>query len=592
MVEMARSTQTEEVANVERLNRVAELKGFAVGTVENYYRELSSNKDIGLSKLKKTKDFFTKQDTLQRVLNVYNELLPSSGQIADEDLAMLKGHLSFVLKRGFDQHVDNPGKYVSHGFNHTLNVVGYADSIMTTFPEIVTKVEEKYSLSEQRAKFLLRNVALFHDFGYPISELRQLKKENHSVTGAGVLNNSQTEVVGKKMSVRNLLVNIFNEDAAKDLIDSVAKHNADKVENFYPMKIDIGDASFLSLGEDTEEVYKAGKELGGTGIKRIFVCFDNPVEGKNFAVDFAARFMRTAFNQGDSSVDLPEIVVESGKGYKGRSFGKNNVLGLEYSEVTLMDDPLSAVIRLADNMDIAASRFSDLQREPLFQAYYTELGKPDSYFYKNNQNIEVVLKQVKTGERTFDDLRKTVVSNMTLESVRQSEKNLINREMSKKEVEKVITDQWSNFYNKWMEILKDADVDGCVTCWREFVVDQIALRPEFEQIDDETKLEIKEAAVKMNSKEFRHFGGCKAVRKVGISKRGIEVSVDKELYDELNKTIVRDEVKVGDGQISFIDIPVGEYQIRRMWDALESIRYGSGTSRFHIYVNDEEYLVA
>lgn len=591
MTEGLQPTQVTEAAKVERSSRLAELKGFAVGVIENYSKTFTPEDKVGLAKLTRTKEFFAKPETLQKVLSTYDGLL--SSDVQTEEVALFKGHLSFILKRGFDQHLDNPGKYVSHGFNHTLNVVGYVDSIIDTFPEVVSKVKEKYGLTESKSKFLFETLAFLHDFGYPLSESKQLGKEAHSMEGAGVINNGQTEVNGRKVAIKDVLTSIFNEEAVKDLIKSVAEHNADKVKNTYRMRIDLGNgSSFLTQGDNPEEVYQAGKDLGDTGIKRISVRFENSEEGNNFAIDFASKFMRIAFDHGKKSVDLPEIAVEEGKGYKGRGVGKNDVLGLEYSKVSFVNNPLESVIRLADNMDVTKNRFSELQEKPLFKACYYELGKSGSHFYEGNQNIERILKQVKEKGRNLDDLRKTIISHISLEEVHQIEKKLIEERMSKGEREKIIRKQWNQSYEKYMNELGNLNVNESIAYWRGFMVDQIALRPEFGEVDEVTKLEVREAALGMSSKEFRHFAGCESLKGVEVKRSGIYVTVDKNLYNELNKSVVKDEITIGDGQIFYIEVPVGQYQLRRMWDALDSVRYDSDSPRFPIYVDNEEYLAA
>ncbi|MDR1440145.1 MAG: hypothetical protein LBJ10_09110 [Clostridiales bacterium] len=54
---------------------------------------------------------------------------------------------------------------------------------------VAKKLMEKYGIKDEaRARFLLQNAAVMHDFGYPISKGEGLGKVAHWVAGADLVN--------------------------------------------------------------------------------------------------------------------------------------------------------------------------------------------------------------------------------------------------------------------------------------------------------------------------------------------------------------------------------------------------------------------
>lgn len=566
------------------------LNDTAIKRVEAYYETFATGKGMDMAKLARVKDFFINGDTLQKVVSLYEGLLSEEDRITAEKQAFLAGHLSFVLERAFDQHVDNPENYVSHGFDHTLNVVRYVDQIMAVYPEVVGIVGSKYEITGPQARFLLENVALFHDFGYPVSEAKKLGKTTHSVVGADVINHGQTEVNGQKVPIKEVLARILNDTSngrmMSDLRNSIMLHNADKIEQFYDGKITTDKGEFLVKRENVAKGYTTLKELGHK-VNSIFVGVDNPEEIKDVQTQLWGKLASLK-----EVMEMPQIQVgEAEERFKGRSFdskGRNDILALEYSTAVLMEEPLKAIIRLADNMDITRDRLSDLQTKPLFMAYYYELGDKNSHFYEGNKKVEMVLEEVKKNGR-LNDLTRTVAACISAQEVYRQEDDLIKSGTPKDVAAKVVRNKLDQFFGIWAESLQRLDIDECLACWRGFVVDEIALRPGFQQVDEVTKSEIKKVAVKMDSSGLRHFGGCEAVRDVQVTERGIGVTVDQDVYDELNTIIVRDEIKSTTGQTSFTEVGVGKYQIERMTRAFESVGIKSGEPRLLVYVNGEKY---
>ena len=141
---------------------VVDLSDVAVKRVKDYCETLFADDEVDRDKLERTKDFFLKSGALGKVVSIFGDLLPESDQVTLRRQKLLDGYLSFVLERAVDQHLNDPENYVSHGFNHSLNVVKYTDQIMTAYPEIIDRVHWQYDVTPLQARFILRNVALLH----------------------------------------------------------------------------------------------------------------------------------------------------------------------------------------------------------------------------------------------------------------------------------------------------------------------------------------------------------------------------------------------------------------------------------------------
>ena len=265
---------------VEKPVCLTNLREASVNTINKYIETLKETSQIDKTKFWRVEDFFEKEGGLDRVMILYEGLLPET--VTTDEQSLLIGHLNFVLKRAIDQDLNSPENYVSHGFNHTLNVVGYVDAIIVAHPEVLEKVKTEYELDSLKAKFLLENVALFHDFGYPEAELQHMPKVAHSMTGADVINHGWTEVAGEKVPIKQVLARIFGQDdninkkAADGVRNAVLMHNADKFDQNYSVKLITDQGDFLVDGDD---LYRACDKL--EGIKKIFICFDKDKDDKD-----------------------------------------------------------------------------------------------------------------------------------------------------------------------------------------------------------------------------------------------------------------------------------------------------------------------
>ncbi len=592
-----RNVRTDDLGALNKIETSVCLSGLskmATEKVHDYLEFVRVNEKIDRDKLNETRSFFTNQETLQKLMFIYGDLLSDEGYVTSEKQDLLKGHLSFVLERAMDQHLNNPENYVSHGFNHTLNTIKYGDQLMVAYPDIIKRVHWLYDVTEPQSRFLLRNVALFHDFGYPISESKNLNKTTHSVVGADVISCGQTEVGGQKKSIREVLSKILDDSSngriVNDLRNSILLHNADKIDQFYDGKIITNNGGeFLVNKENISEALSALKKMGYK-IGNISIHVDDVDKSR----DIRLQVLKNLINSMDV-MDIPTVDVKAGEKYLGRNFGtkgKKKILGLEYSDAVLMDEPLKTFIRIIDNTDIVGDeRLSDTQKKLLFKVVCRELGDKNSHFYDDNKDIEFTFEGVKI-DGDIDNLKRKIVAHILAEEIYEMERDLVENGTSEDMAKRVAKVKGSESLIFWSDSLQKLNINECMVFWRSYILDKVALRPEVScLVNDMDKAEVRKAVVKLDSYQFRHFGGYEPIKKVAITTDRIDVEVEGSVYDDLNKMVVDEEIKSTNGYTSIVRIRVGEYQIRRLMEALRSIKINRGDAELPVYVNGKKYVI-
>ena len=558
---------------------IAGLQDFGNEKLDDYVNKISSLEGADTAKINRVRSFFN-QDVIDDITYIYTDLLANEDFVSEEKQEYIKANLEFVLERAFDQHLDNPEQYVSHGFDHTLNVIKYTDSIIDANPEVLEKVQEKYGIGEAESVFLLRAVSLFHDFGYPVSEASKLGKAAHGMAGADIITYGQVMVDGEEMLLRNSLLSLLgsdNQEIIFDLRDSILFHSADKVEHSYGLKMKTSRGDFLLDDDEFIRIYNTFTSEGETAssIEKIYIYADD----LDNAEEIREQFVQSLENDNiDAPIPEIEFVV---KKFEGRKIDllskKDSLLGLEFSEVALMTSPLQAIIRLADNMDMQTNRFSAIQSEALFQAFYKELGASGSEFFEANADIEALLG---LAERA---IKADPTSQETADKIIDFKEGIAYHIAFYREAQGV------NFEDTFSEIMRDLDnfdINAGEDFWKEFIFTEISKRDEFIDVSKEKLEEIKKIALKQNSYSYRHFGGCEAVRDVRVSPDGVFVEVDPDVFDFLNQTKVSERV-FSNGESISIEVGVGEYQIWRMSEAYSSIRFREDDIDLPIFVNGD-----
>jgi hypothetical protein len=542
---------------------------------EEKYGEVSENERVGISgsvrdRVERARDFFVSIDLgkrentpMERMAQSYEFLEgPQDESMRESFESAMNAHMNEIVERAFDQHLENPEQYVSHGFDHSLNVADYTREIIDQNESIVSATAEKYGISAGEAKFMLEQVALFHDCGYPHVGARD--KAVHGIAGADLVSSPKMQEMFNGL--------ITSPDAKKDklnhdLRDSILFHSADKVQKVFEAKIETTRGKFLTDSSDVLEVISAfhDPELNPAGVPRDVTRI--VVSNEKMKVTIEESLLKAAADTERKANYTPanvEVTVSEAP-LRGRFADlkekKDKKLGLEYSEVDATESPLHSVIRLADNMDMRSNRFSPTQREPAFRDIYQAMG--------DNNAESLLLQEV---AKIPEDASSAEIQRQISQISEQLEIKLNSRRLT--------------------EIVKKKDAETLVK-W--IIIKRVLSDPQYEGLSEEKKQEIATIALLSNHESIRHFGGCESVRGVELSQMekegGVEtpvvvITVNREQFDELNKTIITEDSKDKDLNISSVDVGVGEYQVWRAEEAYRSLSVGG--LKVEVRVVDEQ----
>ena len=513
------------------------------------------------------------------------EYLPVPGH-PEEFNEGVQRYAADLAKRAFDQHLDNPEQYCSHGFDHSINVANYTKDVLKLNPEIVEATKEKYNISEGEARFMLETVALLHDCGYPCVGCRS--KSVHGISGADLV-----------LPMRPLFDRmITSPDVNKEILfndfrNSILFHSADKIEQEYSTKIVTTLGTFLADHKDIVEVlshfYDPKKNPSSQPRYATEIYVQNPAmkEEIEIALNESKEYFREKVGaEAEKEFPLPQVLIHEGT-FKGRRADlekeKDRKLGLEFTETDLLRTPFN-MIRLVDNMDMSSTRLTPNQNEPAFRQIYYRLGdnKAISQLAQNLDAFDEELSKWKVSE----DGRKELAS------------------LGKKKFEEEIAEQTIEFLSEQIENLKHTTEDPVALevfakitkadkeelkipkdankLMTKALIDTIFEQEEFKDLPLEMKEDIRHIGMYQSKFDLRHFGGCEAIKSVqlkGIRLEGeknlphVVVTVDRDRFEDLNAITVTERTASTAiiGGTDEVTVGVGEYQIWRANDAFRSL---------------------
>ncbi len=266
-----------------------------------------------------------------------------------------------ILQIVFTQHLFDPVEYVSHGFDHSLNVADYCVDIINNNPSVRNKFLARYKLDHNDPRLipLVRVMAYLHDCGYPC--LKGREKANHSVYSA-----DQVDKI--KESLQQVLGNGERFDKLfGDMREAIFYHNADEGPGTCRGRLPTNSGCFLLNPVDRQIVEKV---------------FDHPEVGIRPRRHYSGGY------QGYSETQAaPWPCRKLDLHYPG-----DKKLGLERKPAILDDNPFH-IIRIADNLDFARSRMTPFQHSLDFTTLYRKryrIGEIDDLLKKSPPNADVL----------------------------------------------------------------------------------------------------------------------------------------------------------------------------------------------------------
>lgn len=464
---------------------------------------------------------------LQKITEVYNLL----GGQADQHV--VEQHAAKLIKLALEQQLDNPPQYLSHGFDHTMNVLKYTESILGQNPEIIKVMTEKYGISPEVARFMLLNVTLFHDVGYP--RVGNRSKSVHSLNGAQIVASSDMQNMYKS------LLHVDNDELMQDFSKAILYHNADSQKQIFRSKIVCHSGELLLRdSSDIATIVELAHNSNLGHVKNIQVC------DKELGENVNAELVKA----GLESISIEVVASQQENNtplFIGRSLDKDQIgdgkLGLEYRTVDLYKDPLQAVIRLADNMDLANDRFVGVQKDEAFKAIYHMYGdgrKPESK----------LLKRLEQGDQSAIH---EVSAIMKEENPDVSELN---------------------------------DTTEAMNIWKTYLAEKI-LKEQFPDMSEDRKKEIWDQVQYLDTEQLKHWGGSDVIQEVILQGATLIVTVDSNKFQEFSEIPIIEKGKDSQGNDQIIRLNVGIYQIWRAQNSFQAIQFREN-NKIRFLVKDTE----
>lgn len=534
-----------------------------------------------------------------------------------------------VIKAGIDQHIDNPPQYVSHGFDHSLRVMENIERVLKGSPEAVQGMMDKYKITESQAMLMMRMVGICHDFGYPT--VGDMNKSLHAVTGTYRFLTDIGVPLSEAMGLD--LHSTEHQKLLKNFADGIECHSADKVDTTYEdheekrQKLEFNRKLVVEIKvPGTDIVYnqeflfmsKTFVEHGGEhAIENQLLAF---YEKNGIPVNGKIKILEAPEGQlfQGRHVDLPgsakKGLVPAGIAFRGAELAdsKSKVSRHEGPDSQQYKfNPLLALVRYADNLDMQESRFSDYQKSTPFRKLYERLGAERSI-------------QTATGEMSVSNAIKAalVKSNFTVDGAKQ----VISKEGQKptlyegellalaKNIAK--GDDRATSLPKLLELVKAVEIvqygnppKPISAEYRQALIDKITematnadkTPKDLNKMISSTMAEniyqeesknptltdgekkhlplIKKYLNSLDEKSLWHFGGCRPVSKIDVNSGTMTIGMNTDVvrsYKGLTAT-----EKAGGQNIS---VPVNVYQVWRGIEAYESLTVNGKKMKIKITV--------
>jgi hypothetical protein len=435
------------------------------------------------------------------------------------------------------QHIEDKSYYVSHDFNHGLAVAQSCTQILKSDDAIAMSLMARFELSYPQAAFLIEMVGLLHDIGYPVQTQQGLSKTNHSVEGARLLSEKLMEFLALLITDSPLPLRAFRR--------AILLHNSDKVSKRFDIRILTQKEGYLlaNVADLLPFIEKYGDEIVS-------------LHPANRSV--AAQLTKAIPEGLRESIKMGPMGYR--KGYEGRScdiYQFDGRMGLEFSEVDLIEQTLSAVVRLADNMDIGVLRLNALQRHPTFEKSYLVLvGKKEEMTVAEfAEHLENTAEPIFENARAFRQWVRTPRWTEDERGVLTRMKRSIDSGSSLPLDNKVLLTQ-----------LKSAALDYF---W------QLDKNPE----DQPLRAEMEEALQKNSVFGLRYYAGCLALKSAQFDPNPptVHITVNDEKFGDLNQKWVTEPA------IGRQKMPLGFYNIWRTVEAVKSIMHDGNPINVKVY---------
>jgi len=332
----------------------------------------------------------------------------------------------------FNQSLDNPLQYNSHWFDHSILVDAYSQMVIDQ--NTIGKVCEEYWITPEWAEVLLRLSAVFHDFWYPeivkVDEnwkVLTMDKSMHWLEW-WLLFINEIEPAFREFMKLYWAEWTKLDQIVTDMRDAISFHSADKIEKPpYKYKLHTDKWDILINEDINAECAKWIKESyciddGEVEIHTQDWAFnENSDAFKKLKQALESQWIKVAekckidepTNRYTTSIETEAWTVN--QYYRWRKWHDAEwwPIWIEIQPIDLYDSPLAGIVRLADNMDMAYNRLSEVQKNPVFMDLMYNLwmdavwdwtwNPPASKIFQEMEWLKNAAKKVKEWELTPKD---------------------------------------------------------------------------------------------------------------------------------------------------------------------------------------------
>jgi hypothetical protein len=458
----------------------------------------------------------------ERILDPYVKYLSDSGKLADRDAVENVATLVRQLAGpALAQQIGNPQQYVSHGFDHSERVAAYTDKFINAYPEIAHSAATKYGISPTLARLLFQVVAHWHDVGYP--DLKGRPKPTHGLTGAAKFDSVAEPL--KRLVVNDIRsVNRENPTVASSRLTGNENRRADAVF------ADMRKAILLHSGDVNAESYPINVKTNrgallvsdAGALSALLDHYENKsrVKPEVLSIEIRGKHVKALEGQVKDLVAnrpaekaIKVSAHEDKVDFRGRpaALEKNNQVkvGIRYTELDLTKNPF-AVIRPADNLDMAADRLSSPQRSAAFRAMYWKLGDQGPI-----AKALADLSQLNRDDRSkVPDVLRSLRGARTSNNVDAPDASILS-----------VTERLDP------DTIHRLDASSARGLLIGATVDGILRSPLAAGLSEGERVDLGKIGRYLNGESIRHFGGCEAIENIDVERGKVIVTVNKPLFD-------------------------------------------------------------
>lgn len=465
----------------------------------------------------------------------------------------IQQYIDTIIPLAFEQQWQDPPEFVSHDWSHSMRVA--EDSIMIAerlgndgfeSSPLVVHMMQRYNINAGEVRLILYHINICHDCGYP--HLKGREKSLHAIDSAELgMNDQFVDSLRTFIRTPNARLDILQ----KDMYEAIFYHGADVPQKRFDVRVRTNRGTFLVSADKLNDALCTLSNVSGTETHapRSITSIEY-AGGINDATKQSIRETAQANGYGAITTELIDEVYFIGRKIDLVNKG-DELSGIEYIKADSNIQPLLALVRIADNMDLTKHRLGRVRHHPAYYEIIRHIGVQGAEhpLYKQLEHWDNKKYSDMAAIRTR--IRETYAAD-------------------------VISDN---------ELLALASAKDARNWLLSRVVNAVLQKPEYntlpsaQTIDPSdhhtiTRERIIETCHNMRSDVLEHQGGCLSIEKIELVSEGdrryFKAYCNREKFDELRGIVFKEKGYTDDLRQVEYPVNVAEYQLWRFDQALRS----------------------